>query len=129
MQIPHGAASGGDLVDAALWSDFCNRLKEGIFATLETRVAEAEENIRSMDAKRMMEGWNFCNFFATKVLRGSQWRRNAHADKLNCRRSKWQTYLRRCISSRTPLFNTTSLMPPFTKSCGVRSLNADHTSG
>ena len=46
--------------------DFAHKLRECARATLDTRVERYEEEIRRVDALRLLPGWNICNFFVIK---------------------------------------------------------------
>lgn len=41
-------------------------MKEGITASVEQYISSYEEEIRKMDSKRPLPGWNYCGFFFLK---------------------------------------------------------------
>jgi hypothetical protein len=50
-----------------VWQDLFLKLVEGIFSTFNQQMMQIEEEIRKMDAQRMLPGWNYCTFFMIKV--------------------------------------------------------------
>ena len=46
--------------------DFIEKVKNGILASLDLRVAQYEEDIKEKDSQRSLPGWNFCTFFILK---------------------------------------------------------------
>ena len=50
------------------WTDLLVRIRECISTSCENCISDYENAIRTMDANRMTPGWNFHNFFLTKVF-------------------------------------------------------------
>lgn len=46
--------------------DFVEKIKNGILASFDLRVAQYEEDIKEKDSQRSLPGWNFCTFFILK---------------------------------------------------------------
>ncbi|KAL4978400.1 trafficking protein particle complex subunit 10 [Aspergillus desertorum] len=46
--------------------DFVEKMKNGILASFDLRVAQYEEDIKEKDSQRSLPGWNFCTFFILK---------------------------------------------------------------
>ncbi|KAJ5082629.1 hypothetical protein N7532_011672 [Penicillium argentinense] len=46
--------------------DLIDKMKNGILASFDLRVAQYEEDIKEKDAQRSLPGWNFCTFFILK---------------------------------------------------------------
>lgn len=46
--------------------DLIDKMKNGILASFDLRVAQYEEDIKEKDAQRNLPGWNFCTFFILK---------------------------------------------------------------
>lgn len=46
--------------------DFVEKMKNGILASFDQRVAQYEDDIREKDSQRSLPGWNFCTFFILK---------------------------------------------------------------
>ncbi|KAL5049703.1 hypothetical protein BDW71DRAFT_153046 [Aspergillus fruticulosus] len=46
--------------------DFVEKVKNGILASFDLRVAQYEEDIKEKDSQRSLPGWNFCTFFILK---------------------------------------------------------------
>lgn len=53
-----------ELVDQI--EDFVEKVKNGILASFDLRVAQYEEDIKEKDSQRSLPGWNFCTFFILK---------------------------------------------------------------
>ncbi|KAL2865351.1 putative TMEM1 family protein [Aspergillus lucknowensis] len=53
-----------ELVDQI--EDFVEKVKNGILASFDLRVAQYEEDIKEKDSHRSLPGWNFCTFFILK---------------------------------------------------------------
>lgn len=53
--------------DPALWTDLTSKLKDGILSAFDARVAQREDESKTMEAMRTLPGWNFCTFFLLKV--------------------------------------------------------------
>ncbi|KYR02113.1 trappc10-1 [Tieghemostelium lacteum] len=49
-----------------LWDDFLVKMKEGIISSAEQYLTCYEDEIRKLDAKRILPGWSFLNFFFVK---------------------------------------------------------------
>ncbi|KAL4943174.1 hypothetical protein BDV06DRAFT_190647 [Aspergillus oleicola] len=46
--------------------DFVEKVKNGILASFDLRVAQYEDDIKEKDSQRSLPGWNFCTFFILK---------------------------------------------------------------
>lgn len=46
--------------------DFVEKMKNGVLASFDQRVAQYEEDIKEKDSQRSLPGWNFCTFFILK---------------------------------------------------------------
>jgi hypothetical protein len=46
--------------------DLVDKVKNGILASFDLRVAQYEEDIKEKDSQRSLPGWNFCTFFILK---------------------------------------------------------------
>ncbi|KAL4880851.1 trafficking protein particle complex subunit 10 [Aspergillus karnatakaensis] len=46
--------------------DFVEKMKNGILASFDLRVAQYEDDIKEKDSQRSLPGWNFCTFFILK---------------------------------------------------------------
>jgi hypothetical protein len=46
--------------------DFVEKMKNGVLASFDLRVAQYEEDIKGKDSQRSLPGWNFCTFFILK---------------------------------------------------------------
>ena len=46
--------------------DIVEKMKNGILASFDQRVAQYEDDIREKDSQRSLPGWNFCTFFILK---------------------------------------------------------------
>lgn len=46
--------------------DLIDKMKNGILASFDLRVAQYEEDIKEKDSQRSLPGWNFCTFFILK---------------------------------------------------------------
>ncbi|CAG8896238.1 unnamed protein product [Penicillium nalgiovense] len=46
--------------------DLIDKMKNGILASFDLRVAQYEEDIKEKDSQRNLPGWNFCTFFILK---------------------------------------------------------------
>ncbi|KAE8154414.1 trafficking protein particle complex subunit 10 [Aspergillus avenaceus] len=53
-----------DLADQL--EDLIEKVKNGILASFDLRVAQYEEDIKEKDSQRSLPGWNFCTFFILK---------------------------------------------------------------
>jgi hypothetical protein len=53
--------------DPALWTDLTAKLKDGIITAFDERVAQREDESKTMEGMRTLPGWNFCTFFLLKV--------------------------------------------------------------
>ena len=53
--------------EPALWTDLTSKLKDGILSAFDARVAQREDESKTMEAMRTLPGWNFCTFFLLKV--------------------------------------------------------------
>ncbi|KAJ1927801.1 hypothetical protein IWQ60_002618 [Tieghemiomyces parasiticus] len=58
------AAAGRRDVEA--WNELFTRIKECVVQGFDHHVAHYEEDVRRLDAQRMMPGWNYCTFFLLK---------------------------------------------------------------
>src|SRR5271169_1632885 len=49
-----------------MWQDILGKIKDGVLQSFDSRVLQYEEDIRKMDAQRILPGWNYCTFFILK---------------------------------------------------------------
>ncbi|RKP34465.1 hypothetical protein BJ085DRAFT_12357, partial [Dimargaris cristalligena] len=56
--------SGG--MDMESWSEVFTRIKECVVTGFNGQITHYEEDVRRLDAQRMMPGWNYCTFFILK---------------------------------------------------------------
>lgn len=54
--------------DTQLWEEFIVRLKESLINGFEQIINNYEDEIRKVDSRRLLPGWNYCNFFLLKVF-------------------------------------------------------------
>ncbi|KAJ1654573.1 hypothetical protein IWQ61_005523 [Dispira simplex] len=52
--------------DPETWNDVFVRIKECVVQSFYHRVTHYQEDVRRLDAQRMMPGWNYCTFFILK---------------------------------------------------------------
>lgn len=65
LRLPNeGAAKSPELADQL--EDLIDKMKNGILASFDLRVAQYEEDIKEKDSQRSLPGWNFCTFFILK---------------------------------------------------------------
>ncbi|KAJ5127148.1 hypothetical protein N7448_007927 [Penicillium atrosanguineum] len=65
LRLPReGAAKSPELADQL--EDLIDKIKNGILASFDLRVAQYEEDIKEKDSQRSLPGWNFCTFFILK---------------------------------------------------------------
>ncbi|KAL4873736.1 hypothetical protein BDV12DRAFT_159510 [Aspergillus spectabilis] len=61
---PGSAQKSPELADQI--EDFVEKMKNGILASFDLRVAQYEEDIKEKASQRNLPGWNFCTFFILK---------------------------------------------------------------
>lgn len=65
LKLPkEGTAKPHELADQL--EDLIDKMKNGILASFDLRVAQYEEDIKEKDSQRSLPGWNFCMFFILK---------------------------------------------------------------
>jgi len=65
LRLPkEGTAESPELADQL--EDLIDKIKNGILASFDLRVAQYEEDIKEKDSQRSLPGWNFCTFFILK---------------------------------------------------------------
>jgi hypothetical protein len=65
LRLPkEGSAKSPELADQL--EDLIDKIKNGILASFDLRVAQYEEDIKEKDSQRNLPGWNFCTFFILK---------------------------------------------------------------
>jgi hypothetical protein len=64
LRLPKPGTKSPEL--AAQLEDLIDKLKNGILASFDLRVAQYEEDIKEKDSQRSLPGWNFCTFFILK---------------------------------------------------------------
>ncbi|KAJ5561836.1 hypothetical protein N7461_000597 [Penicillium sp. DV-2018c] len=64
LRLPKPGAKSPEL--AAQLEDLIDKMKNGILASFDLRVAQYEEDIKEKDSQRSLPGWNFCTFFILK---------------------------------------------------------------
>lgn len=60
-------SQAGDFQDPEGWKDFLTKLTTSVLSTLSAVVSQYDENMKRLEAQRMMPGWNYCQFFVIKV--------------------------------------------------------------
>ncbi|KAJ5794006.1 hypothetical protein N7457_000605 [Penicillium paradoxum] len=64
LRLPKHGTKSSEL--AAQLEDLIDKMKNGILASFDLRVAQYEEDIKEKDSQRSLPGWNFCTFFILK---------------------------------------------------------------
>jgi hypothetical protein len=65
LRLPkEGSPKSPELADQL--EDLIEKMKNGILASFDLRVAQYEEDIKEKDSQRNLPGWNFCTFFILK---------------------------------------------------------------
>lgn len=65
LRLPkEGTGKSPELVEQL--EDMIDKMKNGILASFDLRVAQYEEDIKEKDSQRSLPGWNFCTFFILK---------------------------------------------------------------
>lgn len=65
LRLPkEGTAQPPEVADQL--EDLIEKMKNGILASFDLRVAQYEEDIKEKDSQRSLPGWNFCTFFILK---------------------------------------------------------------
>ncbi|KAJ5832647.1 hypothetical protein N7474_000958 [Penicillium riverlandense] len=65
LRLPkEGTAKPHELAEQL--EDLIDKMKNGILASFDLRVAQYEEDIKEKDSQRSLPGWNFCTFFILK---------------------------------------------------------------
>lgn len=65
LRLPkEGTTKSPELADQL--EDLIDKMKNGILASFDLRVAQYEEDIKEKDSQRSLPGWNFCTFFILK---------------------------------------------------------------
>ncbi|KAJ5677131.1 uncharacterized protein N7477_002764 [Penicillium maclennaniae] len=65
LRLPkEGTAKSPELAEQL--EDLIDKIKNGILASFDLRVAQYEEDIKEKDSQRSLPGWNFCTFFILK---------------------------------------------------------------
>ena len=66
LRIPREGASTKSPELAEQLEDLIDKIKGGVLASFDLRVAQYEEDIKEKDSQRSLPGWNFCTFFILK---------------------------------------------------------------
>ncbi|CAG7916506.1 unnamed protein product [Penicillium olsonii] len=64
LRLPKSRAKSPELTEQL--EDLIDKMKNGILASFDLRVAQYEEDIKEKDSQRSLPGWNFCTFFILK---------------------------------------------------------------
>jgi hypothetical protein len=64
LRLPKQGVKSPDLAEQL--EDLIDKMKNGILASFDLRVAQYEEDIKEKDSQRSLPGWNFCTFFILK---------------------------------------------------------------
>ncbi|KAG0154912.1 TMEM1 family protein, putative [Penicillium digitatum] len=64
LRLPKQGNRSSELAEQL--EDLIDRMKNGILASFDLRVAQYEEDIKEKDSQRSLPGWNFCTFFILK---------------------------------------------------------------
>lgn len=66
LRIPKEGPTAKSPELAEQLEDLIDKVKHGILASFDLRVAQYEEDIKEKDSQRNLPGWNFCTFFILK---------------------------------------------------------------
>lgn len=66
LRIPKEGPTAKSPELAEQLEDLIDKVKNGILASFDLRVAQYEEDIKEKDSQRSLPGWNFCTFFILK---------------------------------------------------------------
>lgn len=66
LRIPKEGSTTKSPELAEQLEDLIDKVKNGILASFDLRVAQYEEDIKEKDSQRSLPGWNFCTFFILK---------------------------------------------------------------
>ncbi|KGO72752.1 TRAPP II complex, TRAPPC10 [Penicillium italicum] len=64
LRLPKQATKSPELAEQL--EDLIDKMKNGILASFDLRVAQYEDDIKEKDSQRSLPGWNFCTFFILK---------------------------------------------------------------
>ncbi|CAG8279777.1 unnamed protein product [Penicillium salamii] len=64
LRLPKSGTKSPELAEQL--EDLIDKMKNGILASFDLRVAQYEEDIKEKDSQRSLPGWNFCTFFILK---------------------------------------------------------------
>jgi len=64
LRLPKQGTKSPELAEQL--EDLIDKMKNGILASFDLRVAQYEEDIKEKDSQRSLPGWNFCTFFILK---------------------------------------------------------------
>ncbi|KAJ5789942.1 uncharacterized protein N7518_006953 [Penicillium psychrosexuale] len=64
LRLPKPGTKSPELAEQL--EDLIDKMKNGILASFDLRVAQYEEDIKEKDSQRSLPGWNFCTFFILK---------------------------------------------------------------
>ncbi|KAJ5865714.1 hypothetical protein N7534_000267 [Penicillium rubens] len=64
LRLPKQGTKSPELTEQL--EDLIDKMKNGILASFDLRVAQYEEDIKEKDSQRNLPGWNFCTFFILK---------------------------------------------------------------
>ncbi|KAJ5301668.1 hypothetical protein N7508_006531 [Penicillium antarcticum] len=64
LRLPKPGVKSPELAEQL--EDLIDKIKNGILASFDLRVAQYEEDIKEKDSQRSLPGWNFCTFFILK---------------------------------------------------------------
>ncbi|KAJ5480319.1 hypothetical protein N7530_005828 [Penicillium desertorum] len=68
LRLPKQGTKSPELAEQL--EDLIDKMKNGILASFDLRVAQYEEDIKEKDSQRNLPGWNFCTFFILKEAVG-----------------------------------------------------------
>lgn len=64
LRLPKKGTKSPELAEQL--EDLIDKMKNGILASFDLRVAQYEDDIKEKDSQRSLPGWNFCTFFILK---------------------------------------------------------------
>ncbi|OQD92855.1 hypothetical protein PENSOL_c037G05552 [Penicillium solitum] len=64
LRLPKQGTKSPELAEQL--EDLIDKMKNGILASFDLRVAQYEDDIKEKDSQRSLPGWNFCTFFILK---------------------------------------------------------------
>lgn len=54
--------------DQETWTELVEKMKESILACYNNQLIQFDEEARKLDSRRLLPGWNYCQYFLLKVM-------------------------------------------------------------